>query len=301
VPNPLLPDAPAANAIYDFIQGFHCLPGQSRVTLEFPPDEYRFNFSLTDRFGNVVGPELLALTVGTQFVYRKTDLSVSITYEVTAPSQTGYCPQYGVDFGVLPCALISGAGVINDGTQVQVVIGGGGIPPPPSGEPGSFVQIPIESQVQTSWLRFQVEENKQFDAAKIFFRSAVPVPHALSFAVDYQSPPIMDYPDSVRGVGVPWSGEWVPTGDPPAPPATIPDPTTWWTDEGSNPPTPVNAVTGESSVGAITKWGLEAQTTEKWELVNGYGRAVSMLMRMATEEFTEWTLTLWHLKLGSRM
>jgi len=178
--------------------------------------------------------------------------------------------------------------------------------PPQPGAVRNFSVNSIKSDVQTSWLRFGVEENKQFDAVKIFFTADAVVNKAIGLAVDYAEIPQFGYPKDSVGVGTPWSGEWVPPPTPPTGmPDEIPDPTTWWTDEsrpgGRNPPVPVNDATLLGGVDAVTPWSIEATTSERWDIIAGYGRAISLLMKLSTKIQVAWNLTLWHTKIGTGM
>lgn len=175
-----------------------------------------------------------------------------------------------------------------------------------SGASGAVVSYggrAILSDVQTAWLRFGVEENKQWDAVKLFLLSNAPVYKAIRTETDYKQIPAFNYPKESTGSSLPWSGEWDPDA---GPVATIPDPTTWWTDEparpeGPNPPTPVNDVTGVGGDGAVTEWGVETRTQEQWDIVSGNGRAISLALKLATKIPVAWTLTFWHTKIASRM
>lgn len=276
----------------DYIYENPCFSGYLRIdSTELAFDlEVRVNYF--DANGSDQQALLQGIDNGDQISFEGAESGATLTLDVGRVSEYS-CPQLGAKGADIFGDINASSGSFTSGEDVTLTIGD--IDPPTPGEGGEFREVPIKALAQTAWLRLGVEEKKQFDAVKNYFRSGVPVPNNLAFAVDYAELPDIPYPSPVESVGIPWSGEYTP------PPVgnTIPDPTTWWTDEGSNPPLPVNDTTGESSVGAVTKWGLEQKTIQKWQLTDaGDGRAISMLMKTHTTEAASWILMFWHYKLG---
>lgn len=290
-----------AETILPYVAGNPTFSGQADLEGGFPtpdyPAEYQVEANVQTADGQSATAVWFSLTVGTRFTlhYPNGELADTVleVVETAVFTVANRRIMLWVDW-------ISGpTDPTTDGREIEYIVGGSEPPPEPPdpGDEVTFVSQAIRSQVQTAWLRFGVEENKQFDAVKMFFSSGASVPHNMVFATDYKEFPAIDYPTPIPALSVPWSAEYLV----PLEPVVVPDPTTWWTDEGSNPPYPENEVTGENSIGAVTKWAQVVTTTEQWEMINGYGRAISMLMKLTTEEQTIWNLAFWHLKLGSRM
>ena len=70
------------------------------------------------------------------------------------------------------------------------------------------VDLPIYSDLQTSWLTFGSVDNKSIKLIKPIFRSAIKVNYTYQIAMDFEEFGSLDYPTPIFVYGTPWGSPW---------------------------------------------------------------------------------------------